>query len=317
MAGGAGRRLLLLGGTGQAGRALQRLVWPEGWLIEAPPRRDLDLARPEGLESALDRYDADVVVNCAAFTAVDRAETEPDAAFAVNQHGVAALGQAARRRGSPVIHLSTDYVFDGRAGRPYRAEDPVAPVNVYGASKAAGEAALRAACPDHWIVRTAWVSGRGGGNFLHAILKAGLSRPALRIVDDQRGCPSPASLLADRLRSLAIRLAAAGDRPAPGTFHLAGDEPVTWYALAREAYSALARHRPDWPQPELQPIATADWPTAAPRPRDTRLDSWPTLLSLGLAPLPWRSVLTGEVLAIAHHLRPAPGAAVGTDEERV
>ncbi|MEQ9813935.1 MAG: dTDP-4-dehydrorhamnose reductase [Azospirillaceae bacterium] len=316
MAGGIGRRVLLLGGSGQVGQALRHLVWPEGWTLDAPPRSGLDLSRPGPLEAALDRCTADLVINCAGFTAVDLAEEASEEAFAVNQQAVAALARVAARHGWPVVHLSTDYVFDGRAGRAYRAEDPVAPLNVYGASKAAGEAALRMTCPDHWIVRTAWVTGRGGGNFLHAILKASLGRPVLRIVDDQWGSPSPASLLADRLRSLAIRLLGAGERPAPGTFHLAGDEPATWHGLARSAFEVLARHRPDWPQPELVPIAMADWPTRAPRPRDTRLDSWPTLGALGVAPLPWRAMLAGEVLEIAHSLRPAAGAAVTGQEER-
>ena len=203
-------RVVLFGGTGQVGRALAEMAGTVDLI--APPRAQADLARPESLAAVLAAR-PDIVVNTAAYTAVDRAEDEPQAAFAANRDGPAALARLCAAARVPLIHLSTDYVFDGRKAGAYVESDAAAPLNVYGASKLEGESAIRRVHERHIILRCSWIFGRHGGNFVRSILGRAANGEDLRVVDDQRGCPTPATAIAGAILQLAEQAASGRDLP--------------------------------------------------------------------------------------------------------
>ncbi|MGL4290525.1 MAG: dTDP-4-dehydrorhamnose reductase, partial [Phreatobacter sp.] len=226
---------------------------------------------PGDLDDLLNRHGPDVVINPAAYTAVDKAETDADAAFAVNRDGARAVAEAAGRRDIPVIHLSTDYVFDGTGKTAYRETDAVNPGSVYGRSKLAGEQAVAAANTRHLIIRTAWVYSPFGANFAKTMLRLGRERPSLGVVDDQWGSPTYAPDLAEALLTLASRLAKPAWRDEwAGIYHLAAGPAMTWCAFARAIFAVSARH--GGPTVPVEAIATSDYPTAAARPANSRLD---------------------------------------------
>lgn len=282
-------RVLVTGITGQVGGALVARAAPAGMEWLAAGRDRIDLSAPETMARALDAMAPDAVVNPAAYTAVDAAEGDREAAFRINRDGPAALAVACAELGIPLIHLSTDYVFDGTGTRPYRPDDPVAPLGVYGASKEAGERAIRAVHADHVILRTAWVYAATGKNFVNTMLRLGAERDDLRVVADQRGTPTPAGDIADALAAiLAARRAGTAIR---GTFHYTADGETTWHGLAEAVFERAARH---WGRrPVVHPIATADYPTPAARPAYSVLDN--AALDTALArPVPrrsWRAAL--------------------------
>jgi dTDP-4-dehydrorhamnose reductase len=256
-------RLLVLGAGGQIGRAL---VERAGAVAHGLDRAGCDICDAASVARALAAPGLSAVVNCAAFTAVDRAESEPDQAFEVNLEGARIAAAGAAERGLPIIHLSTDYVFAGAGPLPHREDDPPAPLNVYGASKAAGEAAVAAANPAHLILRVSWVFGVHGGNFVKTMLRLGRERRKLRIVADQIGGPTEARDIADAV----LRMAGICRHPSFsdwGAYHFAGAPDTSWYRLA-EAVFAAARYAP----PRLAPILSRDYPTAARRPLNSRLD---------------------------------------------
>ena len=279
-------KILVTGITGQVGGALVARPAPEGaeWL---PAGRDrLDLSAPGGIASALDTLAPDAVVNPAAYTAVDAAEGDSETAFRVNRDGPAALAAACAARGIPLLHVSTDYVFDGTGTRPYRPDDPVAPLGVYGASKEAGERAIRDAHGDHVILRTAWVYAAEGKNFVNTMLRVGAERDELRVVADQRGTPTPAGDIADAIVTiLAARLAGTAVR---GTFHYTAAGETTWHGLAEAVFRRAARH---WGRrPVVHAITTAEYPTPTARPAYSVLDNTALDAALaGFAPVPRRS----------------------------
>jgi len=210
-----------------------------------------------------------LVLNAAAYTAVDRAETEPEAAYAANAAGAETIARAAALQQVPVIQISTDYVFDGTKRGAYVETDAIAPLGVYGQTKAAGEAMVRLANPRHFILRIAWVYGRFGANFLKTVLRLSRERAELRIVADQHGCPTATQDLAEAV--FAIDRALARGIEAPGTYHFAGDGATTWHGFASaivEAQSQATGRRP-----KVSAIATADYPTPARRPANSELDS--------------------------------------------
>lgn len=265
-------RLLIAGWQGQLARALVEAA-PGAHDIEALAigRPALDLCEPASITRAMTDFRPDVIINTAAFTAVDKAESEPDAAFALNRDGARMLAEAANRRGSAIIHVSTDYVFDGSKPTPYVEEDPTGPLNVYGRSKLAGEAAVRAANPRHAIIRTSWVHSSSGTNFVRTMLRAAGDRKMLRVVDDQIGNPTYAPHLASAILDVARRITgAAADAGVWGTYHAAGTGSVTWCGLAREVFrlSALS----GGPTATVEAITTADYPTPARRPANSQLD---------------------------------------------
>jgi dTDP-4-dehydrorhamnose reductase len=288
-------RILLLGGNGQVGTELRRSLAPLGELVVATREGRLadggaceaaDFDQPSTLPALVERIAPDVVVNAAAHTRVDRAETERDAAFRANAEAPAALAEACARRGAMFVHYSTDYVFDGHGSRPYREGDATAPLGVYGASKLAGEEAVRASGARHLVFRTAWVYAAHGSNFLRTMLRLAGERDELRVVADQRGTPTPAALIADVTATV---LAQASARS--GLWHLTATGDTTWCGFA-EAIMAGARARGLIARaPRIVPITTSDYPTPAARPGYSVLDCSALQRDFGIALPDWREGL--------------------------
>ncbi len=287
--------ILVTGAGGQVGRELaQRLDTGD----VALDRSGLDITRDDAVARALDSARPSIVINTAAYTAVDRAEDDEDAALAINAEAPARLARACAARDIALWHLSTDYVFDGGLDRPYRPEDRPNPASVYGRSKLAGEWAVLAAGQAHMVWRVSWVFGAGGANFASTMLRLARERRALQIVDDQRGGPTPADALAEALLALAWRADAGEVRPT-GLWHFAGQPWVSWYSFAevifaRAVASGLLERAPD-----LAPIASADFPTRAARPANSRLDMAATTAALGIEPPDWRAGLDRMLAVLA------------------
>jgi dTDP-4-dehydrorhamnose reductase len=265
-------RLLVTGTQGQVARALIERGAAEGVAIETLGRPEYDLLEPSAITRAIAAASADVVVNSAAYTAVDKAESEPDLAMAINGVAAGAIAQAAATCGVPVIQLSTDYVFDGTRDRPYREDDAVAPTNVYGRTKLAGERAVAAANPAHVILRTAWVYSPFSANFVRTMLRLGETRAAIDVVADQKGSPTNALDIADAILAISRRLRAARrDLNTYGVFHLVASGEATWAEFASVIFAEAARHGRS--AVDVTPIATADYPTPTCRPANSRLDT--------------------------------------------
>ncbi|TVQ40723.1 MAG: dTDP-4-dehydrorhamnose reductase [Geminicoccaceae bacterium] len=258
-------RVLVFGGSGQVGQALRREVWPADVEVSFVPRSQVDLADLDAIAMCIGKIAPDVVINAAAYTAVDRAENEPGQAYLVNAFAPGAMAAACARVAAFLIHISTDYVFDGASTVPYVEADPVGPLGVYGASKLAGELLIRERLPDHVILRTAWVYGATGNNFLRTMLRLGRERRELRVVVDQHGSPTHAAEIASALRSIAVSPAKRA-----GTFHLTGGGATTWHGFAEAIFEAAAEL--GYSSPVVAPIVTADYPTPARRPLHSVLD---------------------------------------------
>lgn len=261
-------RILVIGAGGQLGRALAHAPRPDGMTLIGASRARVDLTRPDTIEAALGLDTPDVVINAAAYTAVDRCETDRDTAFRVNAVGPAHLAVACAGRNIALIHVSTDYVFDGRATRPYLPDDATGPLNVYGESKRAGEVAVCSALAAHALVRTSWVISPTGTNFVRTMLRLAAERDALRVVADQYGAPTAAADIATALLALAERLSHSTD--ARGTWHVTGGGETTWYGLAEAILADLEQRTRR--RPTLTAITTAEFPTPARRPANSRLD---------------------------------------------
>ncbi|APO67479.1 dTDP-4-dehydrorhamnose reductase [Rhizobium gallicum] len=262
-------RIAVTGKQGQAVQSLMRRGAEKGVEIIAVGRPEMDLADPASVAAAFSLVHPDVIVSAAAYTAVDRAESEPDLAFAVNAAGAAAVAEAAARIGVPVIHISTDYVFSGDKSSAYTEEDMTGPISVYGQSKLAGERAVAAANPNHVILRTAWVYSPFGANFLKTMLRLSETRDHLSVVADQTGSPTSALDIAEAILAIASRLVTD---PAPslrGTFHLTGSGEASWADFAEEIFAEL--HKSGGKSIRVERITTADYPTPAKRPANSRL----------------------------------------------
>lgn len=280
-------RIAVTGREGQVARALAERGPALGAEVVCVGRPALDLTAPATILPALAAAAPQVVVHAAAYTAVDRAEGEPDLAHAVNVEGAGAVAAAAARLGVPVVHLSTDYVFDGRIGRPHREDDAPAPVNVYGRTKLAGEAAVAAAAPDHAILRVAWVYSPFGRNFVRTMLALAATRNAVRVVSDQHGAPTSALAIADGVIAVARNLVARPDEAAlRGLFHMTGAGEATWADLAEAVFAESARL--GGPSARVERIGTVDYPTPAVRAPDTRLDCNRLAAVHGVALPHWR-----------------------------
>jgi dTDP-4-dehydrorhamnose reductase len=264
-------RIAVTGSQGQVVRSLLERVREPDVKIVALGRPRLELAEPATIVSAIESAAPDVVVNAAAFTAVDKAETEEALAWKVNGAGAGAVAHAANLLGVPVIHLSTDYVFDGGLDRPYREDDPTGPIGAYGRSKLAGEQAVRTANPRHAILRTAWVYSPFGANFVRTMLHLAETRAEVGVVADQRGNPTSALDIADALLRVARRLVEDSSAAPTGVFHMAGSGEASWADLAEATFAIAARR--GRPRPKVRRIATADYPTPARRPANSRLDT--------------------------------------------
>ena len=264
-------RILVLGQTGQVAAALLARLPLDGHQVEAIGRTASDLGDPAAARaSVLDRA-PDIVVNAAAYTAVDRAEGDEAAARALNAEGPAAAAAAAAAIGAAFIHFSTDYVFDGTKGWPYEENDAPQPLGVYGRTKLEGELAVAAANPRHIILRTAWVCSPTGSNFVRTMLRLAGEREFLGVVDDQRGRPTFARDLADAVAAIVARLPRDGTSEGWGVFHAASQGETTWCGFARAILNG-SRAR-GGPSVEVRPITTADFPTPARRPADSRLST--------------------------------------------
>ncbi|MCY1740354.1 dTDP-4-dehydrorhamnose reductase [Ensifer sp. SL37] len=282
------RRILITGGTGQVGTELLACRWPSDVELVAPTRKEFDLSQCDTIATYLSQGAFDAVVNCGAYTAVDRAESDVLAAWKINALAPAALAAATKLAEIPLVHLSTDYVFDGSKSGPYTEDDPVAPLGVYGASKEAGEQAVRTGNPRHIILRTAWVFSPYGNNFVKTMLRLGKEKELIRVVADQRGRPTAASDIAAVTRQVVIRL--IEDVRAPvGTYHFVGEGDATWYTFARELFARqqLAGAK----VPLVEPITTEQYPTPARRPKNSSLSTTKLERDYGVKPRDWRTAL--------------------------
>jgi len=277
-------RVLVTGCHGQVGSEVVALA-DENFDVRRLGHRELDITSANAIDRRLDEAMPDVVVNCAAYTAVDLAEDEPKTAYQVNADAVELLGHACARRGVAIIHLSTDYVFDGRKETPYTEDDRPNPLGVYGASKLAGEDRLRGATDRHIILRVSWVFGRLGRGFPDTILRLGSTRDELTVVDDQIGTPSPATSIATAVRRIAEEALAVDELW--GTYHFATEPAVSWCAFARHVLDAGVESGLLPSAPTVRPISTADWPAKAARPLNSRLDARKAARAFGLKPMPW------------------------------
>ncbi len=284
-------RILLFGKNGQIGWELQRSLSALGEL-RALGRPDADFADPEALRAVVRDYRPDVVVNAAAYTAVDRAEADARTAHDINAVAPGVLAEAARECGAWLVHYSTDYVFDGRKASPYLEDDTANPLSVYGRSKFEGEERIRTSGARHLILRTGWVFGLHGANFPKTILRLARERPQLEVVADQTGAPTSAAMLADLtalvLQHIALRGEGAGELA--GTYHVAASGQTSWHAFAchlvgeARAQGARLQAGPE----QIVPVSTAEWRAAAPRPANSLLDTGKFRMAFGLALPDWR-----------------------------
>jgi len=273
-------KVLVTGAEGQVGRALMA-TRPPGLQLCAMGRNALDLTRPDQIRRCLDSERPGIVVNCAAYTAVDQAESDVSTAMAVNRGGVAKLAAALAERGTALIHLSTDYVFDGRKSGAYRESDDTAPTSVYGQSKLAGEEMIRKTLAKHVILRTSWVYGSDGQNFVRTMLRLAQERDEIRVVDDQRGCPTAASHIAEIIGAIAGEIE-HGMEDRWGVYHYRDDSVVTWHEFAQRIFAVAG---PEFNRvATLVPISTEEYPTAAARPANSVLDCSRIKKAFGLTP---------------------------------
>ena len=284
----ARKTVLITGGTGQVGLELMRQPWPAEVTLLAPGRAELDLGSGDSMAAWFAERAIDCIINAAAFTAVDLAEASAGEAFLANAQGPAWLADIARNQNIPLLHVSTDYVFDGTLSRSYHEDDQVNPLGVYGSSKLAGELAVRTAASRHVILRTAWVISAQRNNFLKTMLRLAAENPQLRIVADQQGCPTSARDIAATLRTIA--LAHITDPNAPcGTYHFVNAGKTTWHGLAEAIMTASAKQ--DGPHVPVLPIGTADFPTVARRPANSCLDPAKLSRDFGVTPRPWQEAV--------------------------
>ena len=283
-------RIIVTGARGQVGWELNRRATLLGHDVLAWDVAELDITAAAVVDQALDASGADVAINAAAYTAVDKAEQEPERAFAVNRDGPAHLAAACTRLNIPLLHISTDYVFDGRKAGPYTEDDPVAPLGIYGQSKQEGDEAVRRLLSRHLILRVSWVFGAHGHNFVKTMLRLAREREELRVVADQHGCPTYAGDIADVLLELAGRMADIDARDAWGTYHYCDEPATTWHGFA-SAIVEQARAREPLKARAVTAITTADYPTPAARPPNSVLDSTRLTTCFGIRPRPWREGL--------------------------
>ena len=287
-------KVIVFGAGGQVGQALKASKWPVGWRLRFLDRRACDLNDRMAIRTIIERYRPALIVNAAAYTAVDQAESDRQAAWSINATAVQAMAEAAVAAGAALVHFSTDYVFDGRSQRPWREADTIGPLNFYGASKAAVELAIQAWLTRHLIVRTGWVYGGSGRNFVNTMLKLGQSREHLSVVDDQWGRPTLARDLAPAV--IAAAQSALENDSAWGTYHLTnGGPPTTWARLAQTIFGTVQYRQRT--VPTIEPVASIDYPTAARRPLNSVLDNRTAERTFGIRLRPWQDALAESLRA--------------------
>lgn len=282
-------RIVVTGSSGQLGAEMLRLALPEGWTIQGFTRAEADIRDPAAIQRLVEG--ADLLVNAAAYTAVDKAEEEADLAHRINAEAPGLLAAACREAGIPMIHVSTDYVFDGSKAGAYGESDPVAPLGVYGASKELGERAVRGELERHIILRTSWVYAAHGRNFVKTMLRLGAERDSLRVVADQHGAPTAAGDIAAAILSIAGKL--LGGATGYGTYHYTAEGVTSWHGFAEAIFDlaepALGK------RPTVEAIPTSAYPTPAKRPANSVLDCSKMMAAFAPPRRPWRSALE-EVL---------------------
>lgn len=287
-------KIAVIGREGQIAHYLRTLGRARGHYVFAAGRPEVDITRPQTVGAFLDRVKPELVINAAAYTAVDKAESESEQAFLVNAMGAGELARLCAEFDLPLVHISTDFVFDGSRRTPYVETDSVLPLGVYGASKAAGETAIQRELARHLIIRTSWVYGAHGTNFVKTMLRLGAERAELGVVDDQRGSPTSAADIAGAILQIAPRLVALAEHPQWGTYHLTGADETTWHGFALEIFRQAAVRGATVPR--LKPITTAGYPTPARRPAYSVLDNSKFITEFGFGLPDWRASLT-ECLA--------------------
>ena len=285
-------RVLILGKSGQVSRELARLSWPGQIDVFQLGRDACDFSSPSTIASAIEPIAPDFVINAAAYTAVDRAESEPGLAMAINGDAPTEIARICERIGAALAHISTDYVFDGRKAGAYVEDDPVCPLSVYGRTKEAGEAGIRSNMARYVIVRTSWVFAGHGANFVKTMLRLGAERPELRVVADQHGAPTSARDIAQTLQKMV--LARADGRGTWGTFHFTSREPTTWYGFAKAINEGVGFASP----PKMTPITTAEYPTPAARPANSVLDCSRIQQEFGIFQPSWRDALSNMLAEV-------------------
>jgi dTDP-4-dehydrorhamnose reductase len=286
-------RILVTGANGQVGWELSRCAVKQGLDILALDRAALDVTDQSAVKGEVSASGASVVVNAAAYTAVDQAESEPELAFAVNRDGPAYLASACAEVGIPLIHISTDFVFDGQKQGPYLETDQVSPLSIYGKSKASGEIAAREGLRQHIILRTSWVYGVHGHNFVKTMLRLGREKEVVQVVADQMGCPTSAVDVAETILTIISRFGQSHQVPW-GTYHYCGEGVTSWYGFA-EAIFAVAAAYVALKVRRVEPITTADYPTPAKRPANSVLDCSLVKKSFGIVPKSWNKSLATMV----------------------
>lgn len=286
--------ILLLGAEGQLGRELTALALTRHVSLAPLSRAMCDITDHQALTSAITRHRPNLIVNVAAYTAVDRAESEPETAHTVNTVAPGLIAAAAAEADVPLLHISTDYVFDGSKTEAYNEDDCVAPIGVYGRTKEEGERCIRKACSKHIILRTAWVYGIYGANFLKTMLRLANERSVLKVVADQRGCPTATADLAEAILTVHTELAKGSENW--GTYHFAGEGTASWYEFAQTIMSERAAILGTGPS--VEPITTKDYPTPARRPANSALNSSRFAATFGLWSKPWQERVHEAVVSL-------------------
>jgi len=284
-------KVMITGAGGMTGSELGRQAAALGWTATLLSRSDLDIGDATAVDAAVESVRPDAIVNAAGYTAVDRAESEPAQAIRSNARGPRNLARAAAAWAAGLVHISTDYVFDGTATRPYQPTDPVNPLGVYGRSKLAGEIAVREECLRYAIVRTSWVYSHEGHNFVRTMLHAAADGRELKVVDDQHGCPTAAADLAMTLLRISDDISASSSHS--GTYHFSNSGITTWYEFAKAIFEIRGG-----PPPRLVPVPAREYPTAAPRPSYSALDTSTLESAFGITPRPWREALRDTMARI-------------------
>ena len=277
---------ILVVGRGQLAVSVARAQRSDNVEVIAVGRPETDLTAPETISRAIDHYVPQVVINCAAYTGVDKAELEPVAAYAVNAEGAAHVARACAERAIPLIHLSTDYVFDGDKPTPYSERDPVAPLSVYGSTKLAGEQLVAAGCMRHIILRTSWIFSPYGHNFVKTMLRLAKRQNQIRVVDDQLGNPTYAPHLAAAVVAIADSIGRKKGHDLWGIYHAAGSGEATWCELAREVFRKSLQL--DGRTVSVLPITSAEYPTPARRPKNSRLSCTKLARTFGISLPDWQ-----------------------------
>lgn len=284
-------RILITGGSGQVGHCLKAQL--EGCAeLSVPDSSALNIADRRSVRQAVETFRPDYIINAAAYTAVDKAENDAERAFAVNRDGAHHLAEAAEAAGAAMLHISTDYVFDGAGGAPYDEAAPTVPPNIYGASKLAGEQAVLAACRRVVVMRTSWVFGAHGQNFVKTMLRLGRERDSLGIVADQYGALTAAADIAAALITILRRHTPDQLAERAGIYHYCGSPYASWFEFAETIFAEAAAQGVLAKIPAVKPIATADYPTPAKRPADSRLDCGKIRAVFGIRPCDWHSALS-------------------------